>query len=67
MKCPICGKSFRPEAVSSAMPFCSPRCKLIDTKRWLGEEYSVETVDPEALEKEALFWERADVRPPETN
>jgi uncharacterized protein len=23
------------------MPFCSERCRLIDLKRWLGEEYSV--------------------------
>ncbi len=22
-------------------PFCSPKCKLIDLGRWLGEEYRV--------------------------
>lgn len=22
-------------------PFCSPRCKLIDLGRWLGEEYRI--------------------------
>jgi endogenous inhibitor of DNA gyrase (YacG/DUF329 family) len=31
------------------MPFCSERCRLIDLKRWLGEEYSVpdRTSDPD--------------------
>ena len=24
-----------------ALPFCSRRCKLIDQKRWLGEEYGL--------------------------
>jgi endogenous inhibitor of DNA gyrase (YacG/DUF329 family) len=26
---------------STAMPFCSPRCKQVDLGRWLGEKYSV--------------------------
>jgi endogenous inhibitor of DNA gyrase (YacG/DUF329 family) len=31
------------------MPFCSERCRLIDLKRWLGEEYAVPTrpADPD--------------------
>lgn len=65
MKCPICGKSFKPGG--DAMPFCSPRCKLIDAKRWLGEEYTVESVTPRSLEDEIQYWENAQVRPPETN
>jgi uncharacterized protein len=38
LRCSICGKSFQPDQ-SPAMPFCSHRCRLIDLKRWLGEEY----------------------------
>ncbi len=40
VRCPICqslmvgGSAEWPE-----FPFCSPRCKLIDLGRWLGEEY----------------------------
>ncbi|MBC7338049.1 MAG: DNA gyrase inhibitor YacG, partial [Clostridia bacterium] len=38
LRCPICGKQFDPET-TDAMPFCSRRCKLIDLRRWLDEEY----------------------------
>jgi len=37
LKCPTCGTSFDAED-SDAMPFCSPRCKQIDLRRWLTEE-----------------------------
>lgn len=40
MKCPICGREFEPNAPGTAMPFCSIRCKQIDLKRWLDEEYT---------------------------
>ena len=40
MKCPICGREFAPDAPGTAMPFCSIRCKQIDLKRWLNEEYT---------------------------
>lgn len=42
VRCPICdrpmdqGPSEWPD-----WPFCSPRCKLIDLGRWLGEDYRV--------------------------
>lgn len=37
-KCPICGNttSLSQEPVG---PFCSPRCKMADLGRWLGEDY----------------------------
>ncbi len=38
-KCPVCGAPTDPQ--SRTIPFCSERCRLIDLKRWLGEEYSV--------------------------
>jgi hypothetical protein len=46
--CPFCGTAFDP-AGSKSMPFCSERCRLIDLKRWLGEEYAVPSrpADPE--------------------
>ena len=40
LNCPICGRSFL-IAESSAMPFCSNRCRQIDLGRWLREHYSV--------------------------
>ena len=40
MRCPICQREFDP-ATSTALPFCSERCRRIDLKRWLGEEYAV--------------------------
>lgn len=68
MKCPICQKSFAPGAPGAAMPFCSKRCKMIDAKRWLGEEYSVERLNVDELEKEIAQSEQSvPVRPAETN
>jgi len=40
IRCPICEKQFDP-SVSTAMPFCSERCRQIDLGRWLREVYSV--------------------------
>jgi endogenous inhibitor of DNA gyrase (YacG/DUF329 family) len=37
VRCPICDKEFLSES-SSAMPFCSARCQLIDLGRWLDEK-----------------------------
>jgi len=41
VRCPICDRLM--EGANSAewpvFPFCSPRCRLIDLGRWLGEEY----------------------------
>jgi len=39
--CPVCDLQFPPEERPAALPFCSRRCKLIDQKRWLGEEYGL--------------------------
>ncbi|MCE9547872.1 MAG: DNA gyrase inhibitor YacG [Planctomycetia bacterium] len=39
-KCPTCGRSFE-STTSPSMPFCSPRCRQIDTARWLGEQYTI--------------------------
>jgi endogenous inhibitor of DNA gyrase (YacG/DUF329 family) len=36
----VCGARFDFDR-SDAAPFCSARCRQIDLKRWLGEEYSV--------------------------
>ncbi|MBQ3388861.1 MAG: DNA gyrase inhibitor YacG [Thermoguttaceae bacterium] len=47
MKCPICGREFDLNAPDTAMPFCSIRCKQIDLKRWLDEEYTYFSDKPE--------------------
>ncbi len=37
VRCPTCQKRGDWLTLPSA-PFCSPRCKLVDLGRWLGEE-----------------------------
>ena len=50
MRCPICNREFD-QSASSALPFCSERCRTIDLGRWLGETYGLPAVpDPEADE-----------------
>ncbi|HVT28902.1 MAG TPA: DNA gyrase inhibitor YacG [Lacipirellulaceae bacterium] len=50
MRCPICNREFERES-STAMPFCSERCRTIDLGRWLGENYQLPVVThPEADE-----------------
>jgi endogenous inhibitor of DNA gyrase (YacG/DUF329 family) len=50
MRCPVCHREFDREK-STALPFCSERCRTIDLGRWLGESYSLPVVpDPEADE-----------------
>lgn len=51
MRCPICGKTFSADSLEAALPFCSPRCKLIDLKRWMNEEYTVESINEDRLEE----------------
>ena len=38
--CPICERVFDADK-SSALPFCTPRCKQIDLGRWLKEGYAI--------------------------
>jgi uncharacterized protein len=40
LRCPTCKKPFDP-AQTTAMPFCSDRCRQIDLNRWLKEEISM--------------------------
>jgi endogenous inhibitor of DNA gyrase (YacG/DUF329 family) len=56
MRCPVCSREFE-KAESTAMPFCSERCRTIDLGRWLGENYRLpvapepdveESPDPDA-------------------
>jgi endogenous inhibitor of DNA gyrase (YacG/DUF329 family) len=55
VKCPICGSPFEFEK-SDAAPFCSARCRQIDLKRWLGEEYCVPVVrSTDEVDDEAVF------------
>lgn len=49
LRCPTCGESFE-RSETTAMPFCSERCRLIDLGRWADERHSVPTereIDPE--------------------
>ncbi|MBC7174032.1 MAG: DNA gyrase inhibitor YacG [Polyangiaceae bacterium] len=52
--CPICAKQAASRAENSAFPFCSPRCRLVDLGKWLGEDYRLpesEPFDPEAYDE----------------
>lgn len=49
VRCPVCLRTFEAEQ-SPAMPFCSERCRLVDLKRWLDEEYGLETQRDETAE-----------------
>jgi endogenous inhibitor of DNA gyrase (YacG/DUF329 family) len=50
MRCPVCNCEFD-RSSSSALPFCSERCRTIDLGRWLGEAYRMPvTPDPETDE-----------------
>jgi endogenous inhibitor of DNA gyrase (YacG/DUF329 family) len=42
-RCPICDRPIAAAALSELpdFPFCSPRCRLIDLGRWLGEAYQI--------------------------
>lgn len=44
MKCPICKTEVQFGAPD--MPFCSPRCKLLDLGKWASEEYVISTPIP---------------------
>ena len=47
IQCPTCKRQFEPPE-TTAMPFCSDRCRQIDMGRWLDEGYSLPHVpDPE--------------------
>ena len=46
--CPSCGQPFQFDRLAAHMPFCSPRCKMIDLNRWLGEEIGVPTDESES-------------------
>lgn len=52
--CPVCRKVVAPK--SRFVPFCSPRCKMVDLGRWFTGEYVVAgedaiAIDPEELEE----------------
>ena len=48
VRCPICNGPVEGQSLSEwpEFPFCSPRCKLIDLGRWLGEDYKI-AAEPE--------------------
>ena len=38
-QCPVCQGAVAPRTTNKSFPFCSPRCRLVDLGKWLGEEY----------------------------
>jgi hypothetical protein len=43
VRCPICQRMMQGQSTREwpEYPFCSPKCKLVDLGRWLGEEYHI--------------------------
>ena len=40
-RCPTCKASVEAAAHAESLPFCSPRCKLLDLGRWLDGGYVI--------------------------
>ncbi|TDI16995.1 MAG: DNA gyrase inhibitor YacG [Acidobacteria bacterium] len=38
-RCPTCGQKISSD--SPFIPFCSPRCRLLDLGKWLDGDYSI--------------------------
>jgi uncharacterized protein len=52
-RCPICHQEMQgPQSEWPHFPFCSRRCRLIDLGRWLKEEYTLPTDEPEDVPPE---------------
>lgn len=41
VKCPSCKASTRYDETNEHRPFCSERCRVLDTGAWADEEYKV--------------------------
>ncbi len=41
IRCPSCGKSTRYDQTNPDRPFCSQRCKTLDTAQWADEGYRI--------------------------
>jgi len=52
VRCPICERVMEGQSTAEwpAFPFCSPRCKVIDLGRWLGEDYRIPSPEAEGEE-----------------
>ena len=50
MICPVCQTEFEDQK-TTALPFCSDRCRHVDLGRWLNEEYGIPVGD-EMMENE---------------
>lgn len=54
VRCSVCQQQFDPER-STALPFCSDRCRLIDLGRWLDERYSLPSEKAADVDLEKQF------------
>jgi hypothetical protein len=45
ISCPACGTKHQYDIKSSARPFCSERCQLIDLGAWSQERYRIPVSD----------------------
>ena len=46
MKCLQCGRKIE-DPGKPYRPFCSQRCKLLDLKKWISEEYRIAAAMPD--------------------
>ena len=62
--CPTCGQRVKWSAGNEFRPFCSERCKLIDRRRWLDEEYGMPFVPENPSEELDFSDDEDDARQP---
>jgi endogenous inhibitor of DNA gyrase (YacG/DUF329 family) len=61
-RCPTCDRQFDIEQ-TTAMPFCSERCRQVDLGRWLDERHfiQVEKIPDESEEEDFPTIEQGDL------
>jgi hypothetical protein len=57
MICPHCGRKIE-DPGKRYRPFCSQRCKLLDLKKWISEEYRIDAAMQDESDSEPAETER---------
>ena len=51
MRCPECGRNIK-DPEQPCRPFCSERCKLLDLRKWISEEYRIAPAEQDESDDE---------------
>jgi len=58
MICPQCGRKVE-DPGGPYRPFCSRRCKLLDLRKWISEEYRIDAAMQDESDSEPAETERS--------